>query len=77
MPKLKMRHFHYVWKESHEGEMSLKPAQLAEETIPKNCLSLQLMKNPAATADHKYPQSLQPVRINHEEKEQESLMDPL
>ena len=56
--------------------MSLKLAQLAKEPLSKNCLSLQLMKNPITTTDHKYPQSLQPMRIDHVENEQESLMDP-
>ena len=56
--------------------MSLKPAQLVEEPISKNYLSLQLMKNPSATADHKYPQSLQLVTIDHVENEQEGQMEP-
>ena len=55
--------------------MSLKPVQLAKEPVSKNCLSLQLMKNPSATADHKYPQSLQPMMIDHVENEQEGQME--
>ena len=77
MPKVQMRRFRYAWKESHEKVMSLKPTQLAEEPVSKNCLSLQLMKNPATTDDHKYPQSLQPMMIDHVENEQESQMEPL
>ena len=51
--------------------MSLKPAQLTEEPVSKNYLSLQVMKNPAAAADHKYPHSFQPVMIDHVENDQE------
>ena len=56
--------------------MSLKPAQLTEEPISKNYMSLQLMKNPSAAADHKYPHSLQPRKIDHVENEQEGQMEP-
>ena len=34
------------------------------------------MKNPSATIDHKYPQSLQPMMIDHVENEQEGQMEP-
>ena len=56
--------------------MSLKPAQLAEEPISKNYLSLQLMKNPAAATDHKYPHSFQLVMIDHVENDQEDQKGP-
>ena len=56
--------------------MSLKPTQLVEEPISKNCLSPQLMKNPSVTIGHKYPQSLQLMTINHVENEQEGQMEP-
>ena len=74
MPKVQMRCFHCAWKESL---MSLKISQLAEEPISKKCLSLQLMKNPFATTDHKYPQSLQFVRTDHVENKQEGQMESL
>ena len=51
--------------------MSLKPAQLKDEPVPKNNLTLQVMKNPAAIADHKYPHSCQFVRNDHVENDQE------
>ena len=54
MPKVLMRRFRCAWKES----------------ISKKCLTLQLMKNSAATADHENPHSLQPVMIDHVENEQ-------
>ena len=57
--------------------MSLKPAQLAKEPISKNYLSPQLMKKPSATAGHKYPQSLQPITIDHVENGQEDQIEPL
>ena len=56
--------------------MSLKPAQLTEEPISKNYLSLQLMKNPTAATDHKYAHSFQPVRIDHVDSNQEGQMEP-
>ena len=65
--------FHYAWKESR---MSLKPTQLAEEPISKNCMSLQLMKNPIVATNHKYPHSLQPIMIDHVENDQEGWMEP-
>ena len=56
--------------------MSLKPTQLGEEPISKNYLSPQLMKKPFVTVGHKYPQSLQPVTIDHVENDQEDQMRP-
>ena len=56
--------------------MSLKPAQLTEEPVSKNYLSLQLMKNPAAAADHKYPHSFQPMMNDHVENDQEDRKGP-
>ena len=35
------------------------------------------MKNPFAIVDHKYPQSLQPLTIDHVENEQEGQLGPL
>ena len=54
MPKVQMRCFHCAWK----------------EFVSKKCLTLQLMKNSAANADHENPHSLQPVTIDHVENEQ-------
>ena len=56
--------------------MSLKPVELAKEPISKIYLSPQLMKKPSTIADHKYPQSLQPMTIDHVENEQEGQMEP-
>ena len=57
--------------------MSLKPAQLKDDPVPKNNLTLQVMKNPAATADHKNPHSCQSKRTDHVENVQEDRKKPL